>query len=1250
MKKEEVRIIYVYSIPGLETHQGLLKIGQAHVDKEWYEAVKDHVDTLTQNDIDRIKDQLNTSGVAAKIEHIEDAIDNKYDKFSDHDVHNILKRSGYNKHKFETSNAQEWFKIDINTVKEAITAVKKGREFILTEKNAVSPDILRPCQRACLSKMSNAYKEGIDKFLMNAKMRFGKTFVTLYFIKNNNFDKVLILTHRPTVESGWRSDFQTIFGADTEYKFRVKSDKNNKDCDKIVYFASIQDLRGQEGRKASNKWVLSTTWDLVIVDEAHEGTQTETWQEVRPKIKRNFTLELSGTPFNIIEDYTRETMFTWDYVDEQRAKHDWKDVWGANPYKDLPQMQIYTYNMTSAHKFNKDNYFDFKEFFAVENNKFTHEDDVKDFLKMITEDQDIEMPFASSEKKKLNAHSLWVLPSVAACEAMETLICNCRGFDGYETINIAGDNATGSDSLDKVLDAIKEHNRTITLSCGRLTTGSTVKEWSCVLMLRGGESTSASSYMQTIFRCQSPFKGKETCQVYDFSPSRTLKILCRMTGIKRGGNTTEQHQIEDFEDLLEFMPIYQVNSGIVGRVATENVMQQIKNEIYRKLADNGFSTDEMFNENYIKKQFGSTKQWMLDFAKKAKTNIKGQITINKSNLNAKQVRIVNKKESGQKLTATEEAELEKIKEEAKKIAEFKAFLKAAITKLPAIIFSYSKNTSDKDFELKTIIENIDDPSWEEFFPKELTKSIFINDVLPAIDQVIFTGACKEIVRRKAEADKLDPFNAIIARLKIVNTFRNPDNEKVLTPISVCNRHVYDILGGIKLFDNYWDHQLEHPESKSNEVSEEVYHKDSKILCMMSKSGVYPAFMILNLLSRQLTGYEERHEQMAILKHIIENNIYVVCGTKMAERITKQLIAGFEEYNFNFQTIEGINKTIKDYEKLSKVKKVIKHKEILKDFNPWEVEFDLIIGNPPYQDEGMNPLYHLFIDFSKNIKPKNISMIVPSRWMSGGGVPTIFRKEMLDDKRIKNLYDISNSKEIFPTVDIKGGICYFLWNKYYNQKCMYTYCHLNKSESSYKYLNEFNGIIFKNEICKNISNKIKSNKNIDNILSSAGPYGFNTNFKGRDIKTEKDCIKLYGRINGKRSFTWISNNEILKYKETINNWKVGIAEAYGVGSKNSDPGMSEPLLIEPNAICTQTFLVSVFNSKKEAENFITHIKTKTFRYLISILKTTQHASRKVYSLIPVEDYSKPWTDKELYKKYNLSDEEINEIETKIKVMA
>ena len=352
-----LRLIYVFRINDA-AHAGCLKVGETT-----FKGTADPIGLtpncklLNKAAKERIDQYTSTAGIKYELLHTELTLsiqDGVLKSFNDGQVHKVLQRSGVEKKFFGTDKkSNEWFITDLETVKRAIIAAKEDRKSLLPNEISTdnSPIVFRPEQREAIDQAKRKFKKS-RQFLWNAKMRFGKTLSALQLVKEYPFDRTLIFTHRPAVDDSWFEDFSKIFYDTPNYQYGSKQQgecfenlekQHAKDGMHFVYFASMQDLRGSElvgGNFAKNQELFSIDWDLLIIDEAHEGTKTELGEAVLKELAKTNTkiLRLSGTSYNLLDDHKEDEVFTWDYVMEQRAKQEWERThWGdPNPYADLP--------------------------------------------------------------------------------------------------------------------------------------------------------------------------------------------------------------------------------------------------------------------------------------------------------------------------------------------------------------------------------------------------------------------------------------------------------------------------------------------------------------------------------------------------------------------------------------------------------------------------------------------------------------------------------------------------------------------------------------------------------------------------------------------------------------------------------------------------------------------------------------------------------------------------------------------------
>ncbi len=323
-----------------------------------------------------------------------------------------------------------------------------------------------------------------------------------------------------------------------------------------------------------------------------------------------------------------------------------------------------------------------------------------------------------------------------------------------------------------------------------------------------------------------------------------------------------------------------------------------------------------------------------------------------------------------------------------------------------------------------------------------------------------------------------------------------------------------------------------------------------------------------------------------------------------------------------------------------------------------MQFDVIIGNPPYQMAGGaggssdSSIYHLFVEQAMNLEPRYLSMVTPARWLAGGRGMDEFRSKMLSGRKLKELVDYPVSKDVFPGVEVKGGIAYFLWAGAHSGLTNVTTIRGKETVGPIaRALDEFD-VFVRDSRAVDILHKVKAKKeaSITEILTGDTPFGIATNFDGWHQKEKSGDVALHLVKSGKRLVGYIPRDEVKKNNQLIDFWKVLTPEAGSDGGqKIPDVVLGKPLIAEPESICSQSFLAFWVDSESDAQSLQSYISTKFFRFLVSLRKITQHALRSTYTWVPQQKWDRKWTDELLYKKYNLSQNDIDYIEAVIKPM-
>ena len=1307
----KLKLIYVFRINDA-AHRGCLKIGEATCEDENVFGLSPNSKALNETARKRINQYTQTAGIAYDLLYTELTVYNRggLRSFNDKEVHNVLERSGIKKKVFDTVNkANEWFITDLETVKRAITAVKEGRSSLSSAEvtREYFPIVFRPEQQEAINKTKKQFKKG-NQMLWNAKMRFGKTLSALQVVKDMEFQRTLILTHRPVVDAGWFEDFGKIFYDRKDFAY---GSKNNGDSFgslerraernglHYVYFASMQDLRGSElvgGNFDKNNEVFATDWDLIIVDEAHEGTQTELGKAVMGELAKEQTkvLRLSGTPFNLLDDFKEDEIYTWDYVMEQRAKMSWDELHfgDPNPYASLPTLNIYTYDLGRLlHEFvDEDVAFNFREFFRVnESGGFCHEKDVRAFLNLLTkEDKDSLYPYANEEYRNIFRHTLWMVPGVKEARALSAMLQTHPVFQHFKVVNVAGDGDQDEESRD-ALEAVEQAigkdpdaTRTITLSCGRLTTGVSVKAWTAVFMLSGSYNTAASSYMQTIFRVQTPAtingRMKEQCYVFDFAPDRTLKVIAETAKISSKAGKTSQSDRKAMGEFINFCPIISIEGSQMNRFDVPRMLEQLKRVYVERVVRNGFEDNSLYNDELMKlddlelQEFDDLKKIIGQTKAMPKTN---QVDINNQGLNNEEYEEKEKLEKKPKkeLTEEERKRLEELKKKTKNREAAISILRGISIRMPLLIYGAELSDEDMEITIDNFASLIDPQSWEEFMPKGVTKQKF-NSFKKYYDPEIFCAAGKRIRAMARAADKLSIEERIERITDIFSTFRNPDKETVLTPWRVVNMHLGDCLGGYNFYDAEYQNVISEPRFiDKGEVTAEVFSPESRILEINSKSGLYPLYMAYGIywarVKASLFSVETVEEQQAVWDKVIAENIFVICKTPMAKSITKRTLAGFRKAKVNTRYFEDLINQIKNKPE-NFVAKVAKGRSYWKAIDNDNMKFNAIVGNPPYQEvvdqkESTNgqkvsiSIFQYFQSISEKIG-KYTALIYPgSRWIhrSGKGLEK-FGLTQMNDPHLALLEFFPCSKDIFKDVAIADGLSIVLKNME-KKECGFTYKYSVDGKTITIQANNPGNDMFSlnpqdNEIIKKLDKAIKSFGCLHDSILPRNLFSIESDFVEKNPSLVKEYsdgdyyvpqteIKLFTNDKaGKsgRARWYIANkNVITSGSEYLNKWKVIVSSANAGGQKRSN---QIAIVDNHSAFGRSRVALKTFETEKEAQNFFRYATSEIIRFAFLLTdESLTSLAKKVPDLLDysdrngVIDYSDD-INTQLYKLFDIDD--------------
>lgn len=636
-------------------------------------------------------------------------------------------------------------------------------------------------------------------------------------------------------------------------------------------------------------------------------------------------------------------------------------------------------------------------------------------------------------------------------------------------------------------------------------------------------------------------------------------------------------------------------------------------------------------------------------------------------------------------------------------------LRGVAIRIPLLV--YGAEINDEAGEEITIDnfaseEIVDQASWEEFMPKGFTKETF-NILKDCFDRSIFTGAAKRIRQMVKEADNLNTEDRIAKIATIFSYFHNPDKETVLTPWRVVNMHMSDTVGGWCFFNEEFDapytEENKYGENVNaarpvgvtvdddnqlhftNEVTQDIFGDyNARILEINSKTGLYPLYMAYSLFKGakepnyrrvQLTGergkslnaeqyYHQAGDDLEIWKDVLQDNIFVVCRTKMAVSITKRTLAGFrKDIRMNIRCYEHdvpvtdlvsagvlkaadehVTKECKTYffnghESLEcdminvlRAKPELFQNDIVRGNDFWHVynsipksenedinnmKFKAIVGNPPYQvmdggtHNGAMPIYHQFVKTCKALSPTYNSLIMPSRWFAGGRGLDDFRTEMLNDTRLSVLHDFIDSKQLFKTADIAGGICYYLWDAKHNGECEVS-THAGNTVSSIKRKLNEHDIFVRDNIGLSIVKKIQavSDEFMDKGVLQLAPFGLRTYIRGEALPFENSI-----KVLSSEGYGYVSKDDINRNREKMNKYKVVIGRLVpsngevGIDPSKGYKAITCPQVVQNDEVVTETYLVcATLDTLREAVNCCEYLKLKFPRFLLRLTYSSMNVNR------------------------------------------
>jgi superfamily II DNA or RNA helicase len=1377
--------VYSYILPELPPNEGSQKIGY----------------TGQENVHDRIHPQVNTPAFKLKYDLLwsgpaffEDGKD-----FLDKTFHKFLVKKGIEN---RLDLGKEWFYFNgtPEKSKELFDLFRKEGFSALQNDKGIFEYKLRFEQEEAVKKAFEYFDKNVKgEFLWNAKPRFGKTLASYDLAKRLKANKVLIVTNRPAIANSWFDDYERFVD---NYAFisETSSLKNRntitreehsreKPIKPLITFLSLQDLKGSKyfgGNFDKLKWIADLEWDLLVIDEAHEGIDTGRTDAAFDVIKRKHTLHLSGTPFKALanEKFPKEAIYNWTYLDEQQIKKIEIVEGETGEHTDLPDLKLFTYRISQMitdqvnqgidiENENVDYAFDLNEFFRSKDKKFVHENEVKEFLKNLTKNK--KYPFSSPELREELKHTFWYVGNrVDSVKALAKLLEEDSIFKDYEIIIAAGngqsfeeeenDIRANESSFEKVKKAIKENEKTITLSCGQLTTGVTVKEWTAVLMLT--DIKSPSLYMQAAFRAQNPYKEvrngelfvKNSSYLFDFAPTRVLEIYDQFANglnpkaVK--GEVTEKERKQNIQELLNFFPVISEDiNGEMVELDAEKVLTFPNALAATEIVNARFMTNLLFNDS-IKGVFNFPKE-VEDILNKLPEEKNKRVQVSKETLDLDDARQVADNKTtkinenteiilGEKIfRANTERVVENLLSDNTNQITSDELVKNVSKVAEPLIAKFKevyKATQAETDEIKKQIQERVKVVAEEYINSDIKDSaVLVQKLVETIEEDFVknkveqkeTAAVEKVQKTKEDEirDRLRSFTRTIPMFIMANSSRDEitiDNFDLeiteadfLDLTSITKEEFHKLRDGFdyeedgkrktfqgvfnkyrfnasiaefklkkELLANYFTAEEDIFELIPNQKTNQIFtpkkvvqmmvnnleehdaslftRTDSTFIDLYMKSGMYITEIVKKLFNNTREHYTSDNE---CLKHILENQVFGLAPTPILQGITQAYIFGFDTEN-NISHKNFIQHDLTPEAKEGVAKEKLQELFNLND----DMKFDAVVGNPPYQDskEGGKdlPIYQYFYEASESLS--NVyCLISPARFLfDAGATNSDWNKKMLTSEHIKILQFTRKSNDIFPNTDIKGGVAVLLRDANKQLGPIGFFTSFNELDSILKKvklysLEDISELIygvtsytFTKKLYEDIPDAVNrvgegSGNQMTSSIFEAIPEIFSNS------KKSALDIQIYGRKNNERTFQWVYR-EYINLPSNFEKYKVLLPAANGSGAIGE--ALSTPIVGDPLIGHTATFIsIGEFESQKEAENCLKYIKSKFCRTMLGIKKTTQHnKTKKVWECVPNQDFTEAsdidWSksiseiDQQFYKKYGLSEEEIDFIEEKVQPMA
>lgn len=1156
----------------------------------------------------------------------------------------------------------------------------------------------RPNQKETIKKFKNALDKGRTNLLMYAVMRFGKSFTSMCCAVEMNAHIVVVVSAKADVKNEWKKtveshvnfDWYNFLESDSLLQSDTIINELQKKWEKIVIFLTLQDLQW-DVIKSKHKEIFENRIDLLIIDETHFWARAkEYWKvlqdigkkETKQELKLNdvslddlevvtkilnadIKLHLSGTPYRILmnSEFTEDDIIAFyqfsniaedqeEWNNKNLLKDDIKE-WD-NPYYGFPQMVRFAFNPNESSRKKMEQLkndgisYAFSEFFRPQSilknenglhKLFLYEKEIKDLLDVIDGSKNDDnilwfLDFSKLKEGKMCRHIVCVLPYRASCDAFEELIKNneFKNLNSYEIINISGvENENIFKDTPSVQETIKKYERedkkTLTLTVNKMLTGTTVPEWDTMLFLK--DTSSPQEYDQATFRLQNQYikeykdeqwdvikyNMKPQTLLVDFNPNRMFQMQEQKSqfynvNTETNGNTKLEERLQRE---LEISPIIVMNNNKMVEVTPSDILDAV-----REYSSTRSVLDEA-QTIHIDYSLLDIAEIRAEIERQNEINSKLGFELKASQWEWDEIDI----EDSEEITSDkEDKENNKTESQEKDEDDFK--WKFAMYYARLLFFSFLTDSKIKSlYELIEVIDQNDD-NIRIASNLEIKKEIL----------VIFQKYINHFV-----------LSDLDYKIQNINFLANDEN------ISPRER----AKNALKKFWRLSDSEIVTPWKIADKLIESI-----------PKESINTSTKFLDIASKQ---WEFLYAVYKKYGKDVAKNFYPIPTSKIAYEFTRKL----------YQFLElDVNNIEKEYTSLNLLEENQYIEDNLIKINTIPMKFDVIVWNPPYQQSdwwaqaSAKPIYHHFVNIAKKLNPQYVSIIMPTRWYSGGKGLDEFRNMMLNDEHISELHDFLYPELVFPGTNNRGGVCYYLWDNAYDNVWDLTKIFTYSKDFENPIINtrslktEDSDILIRHSISVDILQKVKSQSNFisfESNISSLRPFGFRWYFtkdeKFRDTKKWlEEPIICYGK--GKKVW-YLEKSEVVKNKDWIDKVKVYTPRANNIGTELNDDNLNS-FIWDKNTICTESYIVIGINlnlDKLSAENICKYFKTKFTRFQHSIGKASQDATSKTYKFIPLQDFTEKsdidWTqsvediDKQLYKKYKLWKWEIEFIEKMIKPM-